>query len=278
MKLRKRNIIYCMLAAALNFSLTGCGSPASGAVQPGTGNQSIDATEDTGAAGQDSADQPEDSDEGIDGAEYASSAGQGEGEEGGAQESASAGTETEPGTGSDILIVYFTAAENSGVDAVASASYSMRNGEAVGRLRILADMIQENTGGDLFSIQTDVVYPADGGELIDYAAQEQDEDARPGLTTHIENPDSYKTVFIGYPNWWADMPQALYSFFDEYDFSGKTIIPFNVHNGSRFSQTISTIRNLEPDAEVIEDGFTISERDVAEADEEVADWLENLEF
>lgn len=74
------------------------------------------------------------------------------------------------------------------------------------------------------------------------------------------------------------MPQALYSFFDEYDFSGKTIIPFNVHNGSRFSQTISTIRNLEPDAEVIEDGFTISERDVAEADEEVADWLENLEF
>lgn len=61
------------------------------------------------------------------------------------------------------------------------------------------------------------------------------------------------------------MPQALYSFFDEYDFSGKMIIPFNVHNGSRFSGTIDTIKELEPDATVIEDGFTVSERDVDEA-------------
>lgn len=70
------------------------------------------------------------------------------------------------------------------------------------------------------------------------------------------------------------MPQALYSFFDEYDFSGKTIVPFNVHNGSRFSGTISTIKELEPDAEVIENGFTVSERDVAEAAGEIAEWLE----
>ena len=49
------------------------------------------------------------------------------------------------------------------------------------------------------------------------------------------------------------MPMALYSFFDEYDFSGKTIIPFNVHNGSRFSDTISTIEELEPDAQVVEE-------------------------
>lgn len=154
----------------------------------------------------------------------------------------------------------------------------MQNPEVAGRLRILADMIQENTGGDLFSIQTDVIYPADGGELIDYAAQEQDEDARPGLTSHIEDLSRYETVFIGFPNWWADMPQALYSFFDEYDFSGKIIIPFNVHNGSRFSRTISTIQELEPDATVIEDGFTVSEHDVAEADGEVADWLEGIGF
>ena len=105
-------------------------------------------------------------------------------------------------------------------------------------------------------------YPADGGDLIDYAADEQDEDARPALSTHIENLENYDTIFIGYPNWWADLPQPLYTFFDEYDFSGKTIIPFNSHNGSRFSNTISTIEELEPDAEVIEDGFTVNERDV----------------
>ncbi|MCB6416099.1 hypothetical protein LI221_13730 [Faecalimonas umbilicata] len=81
-----------------------------------------------------------------------------------------------------------------------------------------------------------------------------------------------------FPTWWYDMPQALYSFFDEYDFSGKTLIPFNVHNGSRFSGTIDTIKELEPDATVVEDGFTVSERDVAEASEDVAEWLNGLGY
>ena len=135
-----------------------------------------------------------------------------------------------------------------------------------------------DAGGDLFSIRTSVVYPADGGELIDYAAQEQEENARPELTTHIENLDGYDTIFIGYPNWWADLPMAVYSFFDEYDFSGKTIIPFNVHNGSRFSRTIQTIQELEPDATVVEDGFTVSEQIVADAAEDVAAWLEGLGY
>lgn len=178
--------------------------------------------------------------------------------------------------GNNILIAYFTAAENSGVDAIASASYTTIDGQAVGRIRAVADMIQENVGGDLFSIRTSIVYPTDGGELIDYAAQEQDENARPELTSHIENLDQYDTIFIGYPNWWADLPMAVYSFFDEYDFSGKTIVPFNVHNGSRFSRTIQTIEELEPDATVIEDGFTVSEQTVAEAAPDVAEWLENL--
>lgn len=135
-----------------------------------------------------------------------------------------------------------------------------------------------DVGGDLFSIRTSVVYPADDGELIDYAAQEQEENARPELTTHIENLDGYDTIFIGYPNWWADLPMAVYSFFDEYDFSGKTIIPFNVHNGSRFSRTIQTIQELEPDATVVEDGFTVSEQTVADAAEDVAAWLEGLGY
>ena len=177
-----------------------------------------------------------------------------------------------------ILIAYFTAAENSGVDAVSSASYTTIGGTAVGRLRAVADMIQENTDGDLFSIQTAVVYPSDGGELIDYAAEEQDENARPELTSHIEDLAQYGTIFVGFPTWWYDMPQALYSFFDEYDFSGKTIIPFNVHNGSRFSGTIDTIKELELDATVVEDGFTVSERDVAEASEDVAEWLNGLGY
>lgn len=182
------------------------------------------------------------------------------------------------GSGDGILIVYFTAAENSGVDAISSASYSEVNGEAKGRMQALAEMIQAETGGDLFSIQTEETYPADGGDLIDYAAEEQSENARPALSTHIENLDDYDTIFIGYPNWWADLPMPLYSFFDEYDFSGKTIIPFNSHNGSRFSNTISTIEELEPEANVIEDGFTINERNVPDAAGEIADWLSEIGY
>lgn len=192
-------------------------------------------------------------------------------------ESTGGGSE-DNGNGSRILIAYFSAAENSGVDAVSSASYSMVNGEAAGRLSAVANMIQSETGGDLFSIRTSVVYPADGGKLIEYAAQEQDENARPELTSHIENPDQYDTVFIGFPTWWYDMPQALYSFFDEYDFSGKTIIPFNVHNGSRFSGTIETIQELEPAAAVITDGFTVNEKDVPDVAGDVADWLGEIGY
>lgn len=179
---------------------------------------------------------------------------------------------------SKILIAYFTAAENSGVDAVASASYSMVNGEPVGRLRAIANMIQSETGGELFSIRTSVVYPADGGELIDYAAEEQRNNARPELTSHIDDLDKYDTIFVGYPNWWADLPQVMYSFFNEYDFSGKTIIPFNVHNGSRLSGTVNTIKELEPDANVVEDAFTINERNVPDAASEVKEWLGGLGY
>ncbi len=196
-----------------------------------------------------------------------------------AADSVSAADREESVAGEDnILIAYFTAGENSGVDAVSSASYITVDGEAVGRLRAVADMIQDKTGGELFSIRTSVVYPTDGGELIDYAAQEQDENARPELTSHIDNFEQYDIVFVGYPNWWADLPMAVYSFFDEYVFSGKTIIPFNVHNGSRFSRTIETIQELEPDALVVEEGFTVSERDVAEAQEDVTAWLEGLGY
>lgn len=178
----------------------------------------------------------------------------------------------------NTLIVYFAVAENSEVDAVSSASVVTVDGEAKGRIRALADIIQKNTGGDLFSIQTSEDYPADGRKLIDFAAKEQDENTRPELTSHIENLEEYDTIFIGYPNWWYDMPMVMYSFFDEYDFSNKTIIPFNTHNGSRFSDTIDTIQELETNATIETDGFTVNERDVADSAEDVVQWLSEIGY
>jgi flavodoxin len=82
----------------------------------------------------------------------------------------------------------------------------------------------------------------------------------------------------GYPTWWYDLPQVMYSFFDEYDFSGKTIVPFNSANGSQFSGTIGTIQKLEPDATVITDGLSVHQNDVGNAKSEVQEWLKGLGF
>lgn len=181
-------------------------------------------------------------------------------------------------TDKNVLIAYFAIAENSDVDAISSASVSNVNGETKGRMTALAEMIQEKTGGDLFSIKTSVKYPGDGAKLIEYAQTEQDDDIRPELTSHIDNFDDYNVVFVGYPTWWYDLPQIMYSFFDEYNFSGKTIIPFNSHNGSRFSGTIETIQELEPDATVVTDGFTVNEKDVPDAKSDIDAWLSGMGY
>lgn len=177
-----------------------------------------------------------------------------------------------------ILIAYFAVAENSEVDAISSASVVTINQEAKGKTRALADMIQRHTQGDVFSIQTSVSYSGNIDALIDYAAQEQDDEARPALTSYIDHLNEYDVIFIGYPNWWYDMPMVMYSFFEAYDFSGKTIIPFNTHNGSRFSNTIETIQELEPNANIVENGFTVNEDDVLDADADVEAWLHTFDL
>lgn len=88
--------------------------------------------------------------------------------------------------------------------------------------------------------------------------------------------DGYDVIFLGFPNWNADLPMPLYTFLEEYDFSGKTIIPFTTHGGSGFSRTIQTIQELQPDANVISDGLSISRNSVAGAESEVVDWVNGL--
>ncbi len=186
-----------------------------------------------------------------------------EAESSGASTSQSDGSEEAESTDGNTLVVYFS---------------------ATGNTEQAATYIADLTGGDLFELE-----PADPytDEDLNYSnedsrvSQEYEDEALRNVelvADTVENWDSYDTVFIGYPNWWADLPMAVYSFFDEYDFSGKTIIPFNVHNGSRFSRTIQTIGELEPDATVIENGFTVSEQTVADAAPDVAAWLEELGY
>ena len=181
---------------------------------------------------------------------------------------------------SNVLIAYFSVPEyvdTEGIDANAGASVVVREGQVMGNLEYMAGVIQQTIGGDLFRIETVEEYPLDHEPLVDQAAEEQDEEARPELSTQIENPDQYDTILLGYPNWWGDMPMALYTFLEEYDFSGKTIIPFTAHGGSGFSDTVDTIAELQPDAEVSDEGLSISRNDVAEAQEEISSWAQGLE-
>lgn len=181
--------------------------------------------------------------------------------------------------GSSILIAYFTMPEDvdpAGADAVAGASIVVRDGEILGNVEYMAQTIQQAVGGDLLRIETAEEYPLEHEALVDFAAEEQEAGARPELATQIENLEQYDTIFLGYPNWWGDMPQALYTFLESYDLSGKTIIPFCPHGGSGFSRTQSTIAELQPEATVREDGLAISRNDVADSAEQVTAWAKGL--
>ena len=188
-----------------------------------------------------------------------------------AQAASGTGNAASDGEGSpNILIAYFTMPENvdaSGVDSVAGASVVVRDGQALGNTEFMAGVIQ--------TVQQ---YPLEHEPLVDLAAEEQDAGARPELSSHLEDPGQYDVIFLGYPNWWGDMPQALYTFLEEYDFSGKTIIPFTTHGGSGFSRTISTIAELQPGANVVEQGLSISRNSVTDAQSDVENWVAGLGF
>ncbi len=186
---------------------------------------------------------------------------------------------SEAGAQSSLLVAYFSYAENAAlpddVDASASASIQPWNSALTGNTGVVADMIAQATGADLFSIRTVEQYPDTYDATIDQGQQEQSEGARPELATHLENLDSYDTIFLGFPNWWGDMPMAVYTFLDEVDLSGKTVIPFVTSGGSGFSNTISTIQQMEPQA-TVQEGLSIGASSATGAQQQVESWLSEL--
>lgn len=178
-------------------------------------------------------------------------------------------------TGGKVLVAYFSVPETDGVDASSGASRLVSDGKLQGNTEYVATIISEATGGELFEIKTVHTYPGTHKELIDAAKKESNEDARPALATHIKNLKEYDVVFVGFPNWWYDMPQPLYTFFDEYDFSNKSVIPFCTHGGSRFSNAIKTIREMEKGATVL-NGYAIARDRVGNSKDGILNWLEKI--
>ena len=142
-----------------------------------------------------------------------------------------------------------------------------------GNTKGVAEEIQRQTGADLFEITLVEPYSDDYNTVLDEAQRDQNEQARPELAEHIENMDQYDTILLGYPNWWASIPMPISSFLEEYDFSGKTIVPFCSHGGGRFGQSLTAIAKLAPDA-TMGDGLSIHYSGGNSLSDDVAAWLE----
>lgn len=164
----------------------------------------------------------------------------------------SKGREKEDGGSGRVLIAYFSWGGNT---------------------RGIAREIERQTGADLFEIEMVTPYSADYNTVLDQAQNDQNIQARPELANHVEDISQYDIVILGYPNWWASIPMPVATFLEEYDLTGKIIIPFCSHGGGRFGQSLTAIAKLAPAAEIRE-GLAISYSGGDRMPGDVTEWLE----
>ena len=179
-------------------------------------------------------------------------------------------TDDEPLAESDILVVYFSRT---------GEQYTVGEIEK-GNTAIVAEMIGEEAGADLFEIlPADDHYPMTYDELTDVAKQEQNEKARPEYSGEVPDLSAYSTIFIGAPVWWGDWPMIMYTFFEENEeeLSGKTLIPFSTHEGSGLSGFDSKLSSACPDSTVL-DGLAVRGNDAQNEQDSVRVESEQVDF
>ena len=168
-----------------------------------------------------------------------------------------------------ILIAYFSRVGN---------EYSVGS-ITKGNTAIIADIIAKETGAKLFEIKPVKSYPTDYDECTKIASKEKAIKARPAIVGKVENFQDYDIIFIGYPIWWGDMPMAVYTFLESYDFSGKKIIPFCTHGGSGLSSTDQAITLACPNSKILK-GLAIrgviAQNKTDEAKAKVREWLATI--
>lgn len=156
--------------------------------------------------------------------------------------------------GSESLVVYFSRSGNT---------------------ENVAKSIQSQTNSDIFELVPVTPYSDDYDTVADVAQEEQSSNARPAISETIENIQQYDVIYVGFPIWWGDMPMILYTFFDTYDLSEKTIAPFCTSGGSGLSDTVNEIRSLEPNATVL-DGLHIGSESSSQPDDAVSQWIREI--
>ena len=147
-----------------------------------------------------------------------------------------------------------------------------------GNTHIIAEMIADETGGKLFEIVPEKAYPAAYNECIDVAKKEQAAQARPAVKGDVD-VENYDVIFLGYPNWWGDMPMPVYTFLEKHDWAGKTVIPFCTHEGSGLSGTEKRVAGVCKGAAVgkgLAVKGTTAQHSGDQARKSVVSWLERL--
>ncbi|HJA93539.1 MAG TPA: hypothetical protein H9717_10575 [Candidatus Eisenbergiella merdipullorum] len=176
-----------------------------------------------------------------------------------------------------LLVAYFSWADNAAlaedVDAVASPSVI-----PPGNVQQLAGWVQEETGGDLFSIRVTEPYPSGWDECLSRANEERGSGARPELVENVEDMEQYDTVFLGYPNWWYGVPMALLSFLEQNDLTGKQVYLFCSHGTGGLANSVELITEAAPDAVISDDIFDCYEEEAASSREEIQSWVRELGF
>ena len=177
----------------------------------------------------------------------------------------------------NILVAYFSWADNAvlddDVDAVSSPSVI-----APGNVQQLATWVQEETGGQLFSIQVKDPYPSDWDECLSRANEERRDDARPELVANVENIDEYDVVFLGYPNWWYGVPMPLLSFLEANDLSDKQVYLFCSHGTGGLANSVEIISEALPDSTISDNIFDCYEEDAPNSQEDISNWVSELGY
>lgn len=184
----------------------------------------------------------------------------------------------------NILVAYFAYSENMGdtsgmsVDAITSASLNRDTANTEGNLQVMAQEISEKRGAEIFSILIQEPFDPDYSTMLGGAIEQIQNGTLPPLQSQVENIEQYDVVFLGMPVWSNEIPPAVRAFLTENDLSGKTIIPFGIHLGSRFGKMLDQIGELCPNAVII-DGFTV---DASTSNDEVRkefdEWLDSLQI
>lgn len=173
------------------------------------------------------------------------------------------------------IVTYFSLPETR-KDAKEDSTVTV-NGETLGNTQYVANLIKDHTNADIFRIEAVKKYDTSNHQaLIDDAQEEQRQNARPEIKEKINNFEDYDTIFIGYPIWWSDLPQILYTFLESYDFTGKNVYLFSTNGGSGLASTVSTITNKLDGANVNQNAFKLYRENMESAPKEVETWLEQI--